>query len=275
MLGLNRFSASLKDLFMGLDDLLIVENISQMDGFLQGIDPCVRLLTLSFLIVTSLFASSPIQFLMLYAPIPFLALTSKASLGGFFKRNLLVPLPAVMTGVPAIFMTGGDPIWTTHLGTMLISVTIEGLQRFIIFSSRIWVTYGCLSLFVLVSGIDGVLSTLTTLKVPPILVQLFALTYRYIYLSIHECVRVIIAIEARTTQHTRRLSLNNLRSLTGVISVLLLRSIDRSERVYLAMKARGFSLNNTAYTPINIQIYDLFFFLLSAIYSTLIILWVN
>jgi len=268
---LNRSPASLKDLFMELEDLLTVENISQSNGFLQGIDPCIRLLTLSSLIVSSLFASSPVQLLLLYAPIPFLANASKAPLGMFFKRNLLIPLPAVLTGVPAIFMTEGNLLWATHLGTMYISVTAEGLHRFILFSSRIWVTYGCLSLLVLVSGIDGVLSTLTTLKAPPIIVQLFALTYRYIHLSIHECVKVLIAIDARTTRHGRRLSVDGLRNLAGVISVLLLRSIDRSERVYLAMKARGFSLDATAYVPIKVNVRDLFLFLLLSVYSTLII----
>jgi len=268
---LSRIPTSLKDLFSGLETLLEVEDISQSSGFLQGIEPCTRLLALSSIIVSSLFASSFVQLSILYAPIPLLVVFSKAPLGGFIKRNLFVPLPAIALGVPAFFMTGGNMLWSAQLGPIFVSATIEGFQRLIIFAARLWVCYGCLSLLTLVSGIDGLLSTLTALKAPPLLVQLFSLTYRYIYLSVHECVRVLFAREARTIRQRRRLNFDSLRSLAGIASLLLLRSYDRGERVYLAMKARGFSLEATVDAPLRIRPRDLLFFLAVTVYSVLVV----
>ncbi len=263
--------SSLRDLFIAIEDLLTVENISQTSGFLQGINSSIRLLAFFIIIFSSLFVSSPIQLMLLYAPVPFLAIASNVPLEGFIKRNLLIPLPAVIAGVPAVFMMEGNTLLETHLGSLTVSVSEEALIRLVLFSLRIWVSYGCLSLLVQVSGIDGVLATLTTMRVPPLLVTLISLTYRYIHLSVHECVKVLLAIEARTIRHSRRITLSSLRNLADVISILFLRSINRGERVYLAMKARGFSLNTNIQTSFKIRGSDLFFLLLSVIYSAMII----
>jgi cobalt/nickel transport system permease protein len=82
--------------------------------------------------------------------------------------------------------------------------------------------------------------------VPGLIIQLFSLTYRYFFVSIHEAQSVLLAKEARTYRHNRNFNLQALRDLGSVLSSLFIRTYERSERVYLAMKARGFEVDNSS-----------------------------
>jgi cobalt/nickel transport system permease protein len=64
------------------------------------------------------------------------------------------------------------------------------------------------------------------------------MTYRYIFLSIDELLRMLRAREARTFGKlgARR----SVKLVAGVISTSISRSYERGERVYQAMLARGF-----------------------------------
>jgi cobalt/nickel transport system permease protein len=55
---------------------------------------------------------------------------------------------------------------------------------------------------------------------------------------------VLIAKEARTFIHKKTVNMQSLRDLGNIIATLFIRTYERSERVYLAMKARGFDINN-------------------------------
>ncbi|MCL4430039.1 MAG: energy-coupling factor transporter transmembrane protein EcfT, partial [Chloroflexi bacterium] len=98
------------------------------------------------------------------------------------------------------------------------------------------------------------------LKVPPVIVQLFSLTYRYFFVSVHEAQSVLIAKEARTYVNKKTINLQALKDLGAILAALFIRTYERSERVYLAMKARGFEIenNNTLAVPA-LRIRDVFF----------------
>jgi energy-coupling factor transporter transmembrane protein EcfT len=53
----------------------------------------------------------------------------------------------------------------------------------------------------------------------------------------------LIAKEARTYINKRTLNLQSLKDLATILSSLFIRTYERSERVYLAMKARGFEIS--------------------------------
>jgi cobalt/nickel transport system permease protein len=97
---------------------------------------------------------------------------------------------------------------------------------------------------VLSTGFDKLLQMLAALKVPAIMIQLFSLTYRYFFVSIHETQSVLIGKESRTYIHKKTFNLQSLKDLGHILSALFIRTYERSERVYLAMKARGFDISN-------------------------------
>lgn len=79
---------------------------------------------------------------------------------------------------------------------------------------------------------------LVHLKFPPKLVQLFFFFYRYISVLHEEYTRLRNAMKIRCFQAGT--NLHSYRSLAFLVGMLIVRSSDRSERIYHAMLCRGF-----------------------------------
>jgi cobalt/nickel transport system permease protein len=122
--------------------------------------------------------------------------------------------------------------------------------RFLIFSVRVWFCVASLSLLIFSTGFDKMLHLLSSLKVPSIIVQMFGLSYRYFFVSMYEAQSVLIAKEARTYVHKRTINFQALKDLGSIIATLFIRTYERSERVFMAMKSRGFEINNEAKSPL-------------------------
>lgn len=60
----------------------------------------------------------------------------------------------------------------------------------------------------------------------------------------HEAQSVLVAKEARTYVHRRTINYQALKDLGSILSTLFIRTYERSERVYMAMKSRGFEVEN-------------------------------
>jgi cobalt/nickel transport system permease protein len=82
------------------------------------------------------------------------------------------------------------------------------------------------------------LKALHALRVPGLLVQLLALTYRYLFLLGEEVVRLRTALRVRG--YRNRANLHSYRTVGHVAGTLLVRSHERAERVGQAMRCRGF-----------------------------------
>ncbi len=169
-----------------------------------------------------------------------MAVSSKIPLTHFFSRTALIPVFAAAISLPILFLTTGQTIASANIGITTLTITSEGIARFLVFTIRVWFCVASLTLMILSTGFDKMLQLLSTIKVPNVIVQLFGLTYRYFFVSIHEVQSVLIAKEARTYVHKKTINMQALKDLGSVIATLFIRTYERSERVYLAMKARGF-----------------------------------
>jgi cobalt/nickel transport system permease protein len=89
------------------------------------------------------------------------------------------------------------------------------------------------------SPIFDLVHALVHLKVPNKLVQLFFFCYRYITVIHGEYSRLRAGMRARCFRP--RMDSHSWRSLANLAGMLLVRSSDRSERIYQAMVLRGFS----------------------------------
>ena len=87
------------------------------------------------------------------------------------------------------------------------------------------------------SGIDGVGMALSKLKIPRILVTQLLMLYRYLNILIEETLRTVRAYMLRS-RPGQGIRFQVWGSLTGQ---LLLRTMDRAERIYQAMCCRGFN----------------------------------
>jgi cobalt/nickel transport system permease protein len=238
------FPTSLKDLVSTAESIVYIEDLSGKKGFLQSINPLVKMAVTIFMIAVSLFVYW-VPYLLLLCIIPVaLALVSKIPLKGFMARTLFMPLFAVVISVPILFLTDGNAVFSADAGLFTLTITMEGLTKFLTFSIRVWFCVASLTLFTLSTGFDAILKLLASIKLPSIIIQMFSLTYRYLFVSIHELQKVLIAKEARTYVHKRNLNIENLKHTGALLATLFIRTYERSERVYLAMKSRGFDIDN-------------------------------
>lgn len=100
-----------------------------------------------------------------------------------------------------------------------------------------------LMVFALISttGMNELSKGLRRLGLPNLFILQLLMTYRYIGVLMEEAANMTIAYHLRAP-HQKGIALKHMGSFVGQ---LLLRTIERSERIYAAMKARGF---NGSYT---------------------------
>ena len=148
-----------------------------------------------------------------------------AHLEGFVVL-LLVTLPLTMPGTPL-----------AQIGPLTASA--EGLARAALLGCKI--TAAVLAMTLLLAGLDPVRlgGALAALRVPGQLVALFVATARYIDLIGPEATRLREAMRARGFRP--RTDRHSLRSHGNLMGMLLVRALDRADRVEDAMRARGFT----------------------------------
>ncbi len=251
---------SLRDLAESSESLVYIEDLSNRSGLLQNINPLINLLVVVFMIVASLFIFS-LSYLALICIIPFiLALTSRIPLKYLLSRTMFIPAFAALISIPVLFITPGHAILATNIGAFTLAITSQGITRFLVFSIRVWFCVASLTLLIVSTGFDKILKLLSSLKVPPLVVQMFSLTYRYFFVSVHEVQSFLIAKEARTYIHRRTMNYQALKDFGAILAALFIRTYERSERVYLAMKSRGFCIDNNAKLELPaIRLRDAFF----------------
>ncbi|MCF7805537.1 MAG: cobalt ECF transporter T component CbiQ [Candidatus Marinimicrobia bacterium] len=94
-----------------------------------------------------------------------------------------------------------------------------------------------LILFVSTTKFPRLLRVLEKMKVPAVIVQVLAFIYRYFFVLIDELQRMKLAVRARAPK--RRKSLVYL-AFSNLLGMLIVRSYERSERIYQAMRLRGY-----------------------------------
>jgi cobalt/nickel transport system permease protein len=85
---------------------------------------------------------------------------------------------------------------------------------------------------------EDILDVLRRARIPAVLVLTLALLHRYLFVLVDETQRMRRARAARTWRKER---FGTWRALASVVAVSFVRSMARAERIYIAMRARGWS----------------------------------
>jgi cobalt/nickel transport system permease protein len=129
-----------------------------------------------------------------------------------------------------------------------------------------------LALVILTSApINESLKAAHALRMPGVLIQLFALTYRYVFLVAGELARVRIVLRARG--YRNRASLESYRTIAHVTGTMLVRTHDRGERVAQAMRCRGFDGCYRSLTDFHTGPAEVLFFILMTAGFSGVLLW--
>jgi cobalt/nickel transport system permease protein len=227
--------------------------LSRLDPYVEGASPLHRadprvklLLTLGFVLASALLPDGAwAAFIMLLSLVTSAALLSQIKLASLLRRSLLA-LPFLLAAFPLLFNIPGDILAQFTVFGRVVSISLPGLEKFLTIALKSWISILAAILFTAVTTFPQVLTALRALKVPRLLVALIGLMWRYLFVMVATAARLLRARESRSggCQQPGVRSGGSLawraKVTGGMAGSLLLRSIERSERVYAAMLSRGY-----------------------------------
>jgi cobalt/nickel transport system permease protein len=262
---------------------IFANQYAEKKGFLQGIDPRVKLLTtLALLIVIGLTNRLEVL-LVLYVGTLILAAFSRVSLGFFIKRVwVFIPLFTGIVALPAVFniVTPGRPLFTVisflsphtfgpfHI-PQHITITAQGVSGVAILVMRVAASVSMAVLLVVTTQWIRLLKALYVLKIPEVVIMILAMTYRYIHLFLRTVEAMFLAKKSREISDLKMKEEHGW--IASRLGVLVGKSYRLSNEVHLAMTSRGWTGNPTLMVDFAIGRID---WLWIAIIIAIIVFWI-
>ena len=240
-------------IFGFLEEAFVSESYSRRRGLLQSLDPRAKLISiLAVIFATSLIGNLKVL-IFIYILTLLFAYLSKIEVGFFIKRVwLFIPIFAGIIAVPMIFniFLPGDPLFQVaylgpgaHLGPFSlpesIFITRQGLNAAVIFTMRVATCVSAIVLLFITTPQQVLFKSLRTVGVPKLYVLTLEMAYRYIFLLMDLVRELYVAKKARTIR--ARGMFDEQKWVGGRMGYTLIRSLDMSEKVHMAMMSRGFN----------------------------------
>lgn len=163
----------------------------------------------------------------------------------FTLRRSFIALPFMLVAVSAIFAPTGAPLAEWYLFGLKLIPTDAGLIRFGSILLRTWLSVQAGILLVAVTPFPDVIHAFEHLRVPRTLTTIVAFLYRYLFVLADEALRLLRARDSRSAAVPGQKSGRSVfwrAQITGhMAGQLFLRSYERSDRIYNAMLARGYT----------------------------------
>lgn len=169
-----------------------------------------------------------------------------AGLGpGFAVRRSLLAAPFALAAVTVIVTLPGQPLAVWAVGPWTLTPTDAGLIRFLSIVARSLLSVQAAILLTATTPFPDLLHAFRHLRVPPLIVAIIALMYRYLFVLADEAARLLRARAARSARPAGGGGGGTVlwrASVAGHLAgQLFLRGYERSERVHGAMLARGYT----------------------------------
>jgi cobalt/nickel transport system permease protein len=228
-------------------------HIHFLDPYRTGRSPVHQLdarvkfiLTLAFILTAALLPAGvwPV-YVLLFSLALSVVILSELSLGYVYKRSALA-LPFVLAALPLVFSLPGRPLFTTSLFGWTLSASQAGVERFVSIAFKSWLSVQMAIVLAASTPFPDLLVAMRAVRIPRLLVAIFGLMWRYLFVFADETLRLIRARAARSGQ-AEQADLKTGGSLAwraqvagGMAGNLFLRAFDRSDHIYMAMLARGY-----------------------------------
>ncbi len=214
-------------------------------SFVHDLDPRVKVVN-AFLFILSVVLlpdGAWIAYFLGWCAILAVALLARVG-AGFVLRGSLVAFPFALVAITLVFTLPGRPLLTLQLGTWELSASDAGLVRFTSILARSWLSVQAAILLTATTRSPDLLHALRHLRVPGLLVTILSFMIRYLYVLVDETTRLLRARQARSAWSAQGKGGGSLfwraRVAGNMTGQLFLRSLERSDRIYNAMLARGF-----------------------------------
>jgi cobalt/nickel transport system permease protein len=216
--------------------LYALEELAGGDTVIHRLHPTAKLLaTAAFIVAVMSFGRY--EFLRLapyvFYPVLLMALSGTPTL--LLAKRVLFALPfCLFAGVTNLLL---DRAAAFTLGGVTVSYGALSLTTILL---RTYLCVMAVLVLVAVTPLSEVTHSMRHLRVPGIFVTMFEMTYRYLGVLFEEAYSMHTAYALRSGG-VKGIALKDMGSFVGQ---LLLRSIDRADRVYSAMKLRGYGLHS-------------------------------
>ena len=184
---------------------------------------------------------------------------SRVGLARVFLRSL-VAIPFILIALPTVFTKPGAPLFELDLAVFTLTGTKEGLDFFISVLLKSWASVTAAVVLTATTPPLQLLGALRSLRVPAVLVAIVMLMYRYLFVLVEEAQSMMRARAARSAFIINKTGgrkpggslVWRAKSAGGMAGSLFIRTLDRSERIYMAMVARGYdgTLRQTSSAPL-------------------------
>lgn len=213
---------------------LDIDRFAHLESSLQRWDPRVKLFTLgTFAFSVALLKTLPIAIIawciaviiLRQSGLPYAFVSSSIKWIIFFLLPFFIIMPLSYPGEAAFEIIGLPFAW-------------EGLQlASLIFIKAVAIILTTFAMFG-TARFDVSMIALQHLKCPRILVQMLLFTYRYTFVFLEEMRRMQTAMRARG--FVMKSDIKTMQVMGNFVGTLLVRSFERSERVYKAMLSKGY-----------------------------------
>lgn len=172
-----------------------------------------------------------------------------------FLRRMVVPciLAIIAFSTQLFWYPEGELIRTISIFGYETAIYQGALYRGIELGSRILGGMSVLLFFSLTTPLPELMRAAHFFRCPSVLVELALIMYRYIFLMFEEAARIRSAQKSRLGYASFRNTIHSVSTLGGM---LILRSYDRAERNFAAMRCRGYRGVMTAVVPSRLKGHD-------------------
>jgi len=191
-----------------------------------------------------------------------------------FKRSFIA-LPFALAAISAIFSPLGSPLADWSIGPLRLIPTDYGLIKFGSILLRSWLSVQAAILLVATTRFPDMIHAFEHLRVPAVLTTIVSFLYRYLFVLTDEVMRLLRARQSRSAAVAHPPGEAGLKSGRSVVwrakvtgnmaGQLFLRSYERSDRIYNAMLARGYTGQMRTLHPHVMQNSDWVFAVLSIV----------
>jgi cobalt/nickel transport system permease protein len=230
-------------------------------SLIHRLDARVKLvLALAFILATALAPPGawPI-YILLFALVFAVEILSELGVGHVLGRALIA-LPFALAALPVLLTVPGPALLIVPIGPWDLTITGPGLERFISILLKSWISVQMAIVLAACTSFPELLMAMRAIRIPRLLVAVFGLMWRYLFVLADEALRLLRARSARSgllaqpaargssaVEDTDRRAGKvggsiawRARVTGGMAGSLFLRSFERSDRIYAAMAARGY-----------------------------------
>lgn len=216
-------------------------------SLVHQLDPRIKLaLTIAFILTNALVPSGawPV-YILLFALLVSVEILSELGVGYVLRRSALA-LPFVLAALPVMFTMPGPSLASFTLGPWTLTISQPGLERVISIALKSWISVQAAIILAATTSFPDILIALRALRVPRLLVSVFGLMWRYLFVLADEALRLMRARAARSGESGMPGARQGGslvwrgRVTGGMAGSLFLRGIERSDRIYMAMLSRGY-----------------------------------